>query len=100
MSVPELVMNALEPLITHSPVDSSSTARVVVPPASEPVPGSVRPKPARASPLVSRGSQVAFCSGVPKRKIGIAPSETAASRVTATELSTLASSSRAMQSAK
>lgn len=38
MSVPELVMNAFEPLITHSSVASSSTARVWVPPASEPRP--------------------------------------------------------------
>ena len=56
MSVPELVMNAFEPLITHS--SPSSTARVWVPPASEPVPGSVSPKAASASPLSSLGSQV------------------------------------------
>ena len=62
MSVPELVMNALVPLMTHSPVASSSTARVCVPLASEPAPGSVRPKPASASPLVSLGSHCAFCS--------------------------------------
>nr|BFE66884.1 hypothetical protein GCM10020092_001850 [Actinoplanes digitatis] len=67
MSVPELVMNAFEPLITHSFVRSSRTARVVVAPASEPVPGSVSPNAASASPLVSLGSQVAFCSGVPNR---------------------------------
>lgn len=67
MSVPELVMNAFEPLITHSFVASSSTARVWVPPASEPVPGSVSPKPASASPLSSFGNQVACCSGEPNR---------------------------------
>ena len=44
MSEPELVMNCFEPLTTHSP--SSSTALVLVAPASEPAPGSVRPKPA------------------------------------------------------
>ena len=33
----------------------------------EPVPGPVSPKPASASPLVSRGSQVLRCSGVPNR---------------------------------
>ena len=65
MSVPELVMNAFEPLITHSPVASSSTARVWVPPASEPAPGSVSPNAASASPETSRGSHWAFCSSVP-----------------------------------
>ncbi len=67
MSVPEFVMNALAPLITHSLVDSSSTARVSVPPASDPKPGSVSPKPASASPLSSFGSHRSFCSSVPKR---------------------------------
>ena len=65
MSVPELVMNALLPLITQwSP---SRTARVCVPPASEPKPGSVSPNAASASPEVSRGSQRRFCSSVPYR---------------------------------
>ncbi len=67
MSVPELVMNAFEPLMTHSPVASSSTARVSVPPASEPKPGSVSPNPASASPLSNRGSHRVFCSSVPNR---------------------------------
>ena len=58
MSVPELVMNALLPLMTHSSVGSSSTARVCAPPASEPKPGSVSPNAASASPVTSRGSQV------------------------------------------
>ena len=44
ISEPELVMNCLPPLITHSP--STSSALVLVAPASEPAPGSVRPKPA------------------------------------------------------
>ena len=56
MSVPELVMKAFVPLITHSLVRSSRTARVAVPPASEPNPGSVRPKAANDSPAVSLGS--------------------------------------------
>ena len=46
MSVPLLVMKAFDPLMTHSSVDSSSTARVAVPPASEPKPGSVSPNAA------------------------------------------------------
>ena len=49
-------MNALAPLITHSP--SSSTARVLVAPASEPASGSVRPKPASARPATRSGSQL------------------------------------------
>ncbi len=65
MSVPELVMNAFVPLITQwSP---SSRARVAVPPASEPKPGSVSPNAARASPLLSLGSHSCFCSSVPNR---------------------------------
>jgi hypothetical protein len=67
MSVPELVMNALLPLITHSLPSSLRTARVCVPPASEPNPGSVSPNAASASPEVSRGSQRRFCSSVPYR---------------------------------
>ena len=44
ISEPELVMNCLAPLTTHSP--SARTALVFVAPASEPAPGSVSPKPA------------------------------------------------------
>jgi hypothetical protein len=62
-SVPELVMNALEPLITHSP--SSSRAVVRVAPASEPPPGSVSPNAPSASPVHSRGSHSCFCSSEP-----------------------------------
>lgn len=65
MSVPELVMNCLLPLITHSP--SSSRAVVRVAPASEPAPGSVSPKPASARPAVKSGSHLRFCSSLPNR---------------------------------
>ena len=51
-------------------------AVVVVPPASEPAPGSVRPNAPIIAPERSRGSHSRFCSSVPNRKIGIAPSET------------------------
>ncbi len=44
ISLPELVMNALAPSITHSP--STRRARVCVRPASDPAPGSVRPNAA------------------------------------------------------
>ena len=49
-------MNCLLPLTTHSP--SSSSALVFVAPASEPAPGSVRPKPASFWPATRSGSQV------------------------------------------
>jgi len=100
MSVPELVMKHLVPLITHSPVASSSRAVVRVPPASEPHSGSVSPNAPSISPEHSFGSQVRFCSSVPNRNTGIAPSDTPASRVMATEESTLASSSRASPRAR
>ena len=44
ISEPELVMNCLAPLTTHSPSTRSALVRVA--PASEPAPGSVSPKPA------------------------------------------------------
>ena len=50
-------MNAFSPSITHSPVASSSTALVRVPPASLPASGSVRPKPPSARPATRSGSQ-------------------------------------------
>jgi hypothetical protein len=63
MSVPEFVMNALVPLMTHS--SPSSRAVVARAPASEPLPGSVRPNAPSFSPDVSEGSHSAFCSSVP-----------------------------------
>ena len=65
ISVPELVMNCLLPLITHSPLSSRAVVRV--PPASEPAPGSVSPKPANARPAIRSGSHLPFCSSVPNR---------------------------------
>ncbi len=65
MSVPELVMNCLLPLITHS--SPSATAVVLVPPASLPAPASVSPNAPRAEPLASRGSHSCFCASVPNR---------------------------------
>ena len=64
MSVPELVMKHLEPLITHS--SPSRTAVVRVPPASDPPSGSVSPNAPSASPEQSLGSHCCFCSSVPK----------------------------------
>ncbi len=75
MSEPELVMNCFAPLTTHWP--STSSARVLVAPASEPAPGSVRPKPASVWPATRSGSQACFCSSVPKVRIGLMPRPTA-----------------------
>ena len=91
MGVPELVMNTFSPLITHS--SPSSSARVRVAPASEPASGSVRPKAPSARPATRSGSHRAFCSSVPNRWMGLAPSDTPASRVMASEASTRAISS-------
>ena len=65
MSVPELVMNDFVPVMTHS--SPSRTAVVRVAPASEPPPGSVRPKAPSISPVTRRGSHSRRCSSVPKR---------------------------------
>ena len=85
-SEPELVMNCLAPLTIHSPPTSS--AFVFVAPASLPAPGSVRPKPASAAPDTRSGSHCCFCSSVPKVRIGLMPSPTAASRVIPIDWST------------
>ena len=98
MSVPELVMNCLLPLITHS--SPSRLAVVLVAPASDPAPGSVRPKPASLRPATRSGSHFCFCSSLPKWKIGIAPRPTPASRVIAVDWSTRPSSSSASERAK
>ena len=63
MSEPELVMNCLAPLRTHSPLSRSALVRVA--PASEPAPGSVRPNPASVRPLTRSGSHWSFCSREP-----------------------------------
>ncbi len=96
MSEPELVMNCFAPLTTHSP--STSSARVFVAPASEPAPGSVRPKPASVRPATRSGSQACFCSSVPNVRIGLMPSPTAASRVMPIDWSTRPISSIARHS--
>ena len=94
MSVPALVMNIFEPLITHEP--SRSSAVVWVAPASEPAPGSVRPKAASFLPLARSGNHCSRCSSVPCRRIGIVPSDVCAATVIATDESIRASSSIAI----
>jgi hypothetical protein len=65
MSVPALVMNALDPSMTHSSPSSRAVVRVA--PASVPPPGSVRPNAPMTSPVLIRGSHSRFCSSEPKR---------------------------------
>ena len=65
MSVPELVMNALVPLMIQRP--SRSSARVCVAPASEPALGSVKPNAQSFSPRASGTRYCCFCASVPKR---------------------------------
>ncbi len=57
MSVPELVMNALVPLMTHSPPSRRAVVRVA--PASVPPPGSVSPKAPSIVPAQRGGSHSA-----------------------------------------
>ncbi len=64
-SVPAFVMKILEPFTIQWP--SRSSARVRVAPASDPAPGSVRPKAASRRPDARSGSHRAFCSSLPKR---------------------------------
>jgi hypothetical protein len=94
MSVPALVMKTFEPLITHCP--SRRSARVRVAPASEPAPGSVRPKAPSCRPEASGGSHSRFCSSLPNMKIGIVPRDVCAATVIATDESTRVSSSIAI----
>ena len=93
IAVPELVMNCLLPLITQLP--STSSARVLVAEASDPASASVSPNAARARPASRSGSQRSFCSGVPKRAIGLAPSPSPASKVMPRDWSTRPISSMA-----
>ncbi len=65
MGVPELVMNCLDPSITHS--SPSSRAVVRVPPASDPAPASVSPNAASARPASRSGSHRSCCSREPCR---------------------------------
>jgi hypothetical protein len=64
-SVPELVMNALDPLMTHS--SPSSTAVVRVAAASDPPPGSVSPNAPKLLPAHRSGNHCCFCCSSPNR---------------------------------
>ena len=65
-----LVMKVFDPLITYSPVASSSTARVLIAATSEPASGSVIPRQRIFSPAIAGTSHWRFCSSVPNAKIG------------------------------
>src|SRR5688572_26106574 len=95
IDVPEFVMNALDPSMTHSSPSSRAVVRTAR--ASEPPPGSVSANAPIASPRAIGTSHPCFCSSVPKRWIGFAARPTAASSVMATEESHLAISSRQRQ---
>ncbi len=56
-------MKFFEPLTSHPP--SFSTAVVLVPLASDPALGSVRPHAPHVSPPASRGRYFLFCSSLP-----------------------------------
>ncbi len=56
--------------MTHSPVASSRTARVLMPATSEPASGSVMPRQRIFSPRIAGAAHCCFCSSVPKAKIG------------------------------
>jgi hypothetical protein len=67
-SVPALVMNCLEPLMTHSSPSSRAVVRMLA--ASDPASGSVSPKAASRCPEQSRGSHSRRCDSDPKAKMG------------------------------
>jgi hypothetical protein len=94
MSVPELVMNCLAPLITKWPSSSRAVVRVLD--ASEPASGSVSPKAPSFWPLVSCGIHSCLSSSLPKAYTGHVPRLVWAATVMATLLSTRASSSIAI----
>src|SRR5215467_505610 len=60
IDVPELVINAFDPSITHSPPSSRALVRIA-PATSVPPPGSVSPNAASVSPAHSDGSHCRFC---------------------------------------
>ena len=66
-------MNIFEPDIVHPPL--RRVARVATEAASDPVPGSVRPKQPSHSPEQSFGSSSCFCSSLPHCSIEPATSD-------------------------
>ena len=60
---------------THSRARPSHTARVAIPPGSEPWSGSVSPKQPTSSPDARPGSQRSRCASEPKSEIGCMTSD-------------------------
>ena len=87
-AMPPLVIQIFSPLRIQSLPSRRAVVRTAA--ASEPAPGSVRQKAAIISPVVSFGSQRAFCASVPKRSRPRMPMELCAPTVRAIEPSNLA----------
>ena len=75
------------------PVMRPSAARVRMPPASEPAPGSVSANAASSSPAASGGTKRSICSAVPWARIGSVPALVCTATVTPTPASARESSS-------
>ena len=88
---PAFVMKIFDPLIRYP--SPSRSARVRVPDASDPAPGSVRPNPPSTSPEARGGMNRRFCSSEPKLRIGESPSVVCAETVMEWLASNLPSSS-------
>ena len=95
---PAFVMNRLPPSMTQAPPSGPSSRRavVLVPPASEPAPGSVRPYAPMTSPDASGRSQRSFCASVPAIMSGPQPSDVCAATMIPSEPHTRLISSTAM----
>ena len=76
------------------PVSASSTARVRIAPASDPLPDSVSAKAASSWPCASGGTSRSTCSSVPCCRIGSVPALVCTATVTPTPASARDSSSR------
>ena len=83
MSVPAFEMNAFWPLITQPP--SRRCARVLMPRASEPASGSVKPNAPSARPSASGRNQRSRCASLPKSRSGSEPIVTCACHAAATD---------------
>jgi len=94
---PPCVMKRFVPFSTYR--SPRRTAVVCVPPASEPAPGSVSPKPPSTRPDASRGTNRSRWASVPKWTMGDVPSVVWAEMVMAWDAQTTASSSIAIMKA-
>ncbi len=77
----------LEPFSVQCDPSSESTARVWMPAASLPAPGSVSAKEANHSPLAAFGRYSRFCASVPARRTPLIPMERCTPRMMASPTS-------------